>query len=137
MATPIRVLMFMLLVLGVAACGEEGAQPDNERLLNAFEQGRTGIWVSGHGTVAQVIGDERIAGSTNQRMTVAVGDELNLIVRHSLDMSDRVPVEQGDTISFHGLYEWNGRGGIINFTHFDQDQPGQGGWIRHEGTRYD
>lgn len=137
MSSPVRVLMTILLVIGVTGCGGGDALPDNERLLSAFEQGRTGVWVSGHGTVQQLLGDETIPGRSNQRMTVLVGDSLNIIVRHSLEDSDRVPVQQGDTISFHGQYEWNGRGGIMNFTHYSQDAPGNGGWIRHDGTRYD
>ena len=137
MATRTLVLMIMVLVIGVSGCGGQDALPDNERLLNAFEQGRTGVWVCGHGTVTQLIGDETIAGERHQRMTVDVGNNLNLLVRHSLEDSDRVPVEQGDTVAFQGRYEWNGRGGVLGHTHHDPEQPGEGGWIRHEGTTYE
>jgi hypothetical protein len=130
--------MIMVLVIGVTGCGGGDALPGNERLLDAFEQGRTGVWVSGHGTVAQLIGDETRAGEAHQRMVVDVGDgSLDLIVRHSLEQSRRVPVEQGDVVAFQGRYEWNGRGGAIGFTHQDPEQPGGGGWVRHEGTIYD
>lgn len=131
-----RVLMIMVLVSGVAGCGGD-ALPDNARLLNAFEQGRTGVWISGHGTVAQLIGDETIAGEVHQRMVVNVADSLDLIVRHTVENSERVPVAQGDTVAFQGRYEWNGRGGVVGFTHHDPEQPGGGGWVRHEGTTYD
>lgn len=137
MATHIRVLLIMVLAIGVTGCGGGDALPDNERLLNAFEQGRTGVWVSGHGTVAQLIGDETIAGEVHQRMTVDVGGSLSLIVRHSVEASERVPVAQGDTVAFQGRYEWNGRGGVLGHTHRDPEQPGEGGWIRHDGTLYD
>lgn len=136
MATHIRVLMIMVLVFGVAGCGGD-ALPDNERLLNAFEQGRTGIWVSGHGTVAQLIGDETIAGEVHQRVIADVGGSLSLIIRHSVEASERVPAAQGDAIAFQGRYEWNGRGGVLGHTHRDPEQPGGGGWIRHEGKTYD
>lgn len=136
MTTHIRVLMIMVLVIGIAGCGGGDALPDNERLLNAFEQGRTGVWVSGHGTVAQLIGDETVAGEENQRILVDVESQLNLIIRHSLEQSDRVPVAQGDTIAFQGRYSFNGRGGVVGFTHHDPEQPGDGGWVRHQGSLY-
>lgn len=137
MATHYRVLMIMVLAIGVAGCGDGEALPDNERLVNAFEEGRTGVWISGHGTVTQLIGDETIGGEATQRITVDVDGSLNLIVRHSLDVSERVPVVQGDSIAFQGLYEFNGRGGVLGHTHHDAEQPGAGGWIRHKGTLYD
>lgn len=136
MSTHVRVLMSMVLVIGVAGCGGGDALPDNERLLNAFEQGRTGVWISGHGSVMQLIGDETIAGETHQRITVDVDGSLNIIVRHSVERSERVPVTQGDTIAFQGRYEFDGRGGVVGHTHHDPEQPGGGGWIRHEGTVY-
>lgn len=137
MRTLSSVIVVMVLVIGVAGCGGSDALPDNERLLDAFEQGRTGVWVSGHGTVAQLIGDETVAGESRQRMTVTVEGSLDLIVRHSTQNSGRVPVAQGDTVAFQGRYEWSGRGGLIGFTHHDPEQPGEGGWIRHDGTTYD
>ncbi|WP_376694749.1 DUF3465 domain-containing protein [Wenzhouxiangella sp. EGI_FJ10305] len=132
-----RVLIIMVLVIGVAGCGGGDAQPDNERLLNAFEQGRTGVWVSGHGIVAQLIGDETVSGERHQRMVVNVAGGLDLIVRHSIEQSERVPVAQGDTVAFQGRYEWNGRGGVLGYTHHDPEQPGDGGWVRYKGTTYD
>jgi hypothetical protein len=137
METRLRVLMVMVLVIGVTGCGGGDALPDNERLLNAFEEGRTGVWLSGHGTVMQVVGDETRSGRTYQRMTVSVDGELNLLVRHSVDESSRVPAAQGDTLAFQGRYEFDGRGGMIGHTHRDPDEPGEGGWIRHDGVVYD
>lgn len=130
------VLLVMFLVLGVAGCGGGDALPDNQRLIEAFEQGRTGIWVSGHGTVNQLIGDETVDGEIHQRLVVRVSDGLSLIIRHSVEASDRIPLQQGDTVAFQGRYEWNGRGGMLARTHHDPEQPGGGGWIRHKGTLY-
>lgn len=137
MATHIRVLMIMVLVIGVVGCGGGDVQPDNERLLNAFEQGRTGVWVSGHGTVMQLIGDETIAGAVHQRIMVDVDGKLNLLVRHSVEESERVPVTQGEIVAFQGRYEFNGRGGTVGHTHHDPEEPGGGGWIRYKGETYD
>lgn len=137
MATHSRVLLIMVLVIGVAGCGGSNALPDNDRLLDAFEQGRTGVWASGHGTVGQLIGDETYAGEQHQRMVVTVSEELSVVIRHSVVQSDRIPVRQGDVIAFQGRYEWGGRGGVISNTYHDPERAGQGGWIRHKGERYD
>lgn len=136
MASPIRVILLFLLVTGVAGCGGESL-PDNARLLTAFEEGRTGVWVSGHGTVSQLIGDETIAGDIHQRMVVDVEGQMSLMIRHSLAQSDRLPIGVRDTIAFQGRYEWNGRGGVLSGTYHDPEQPGSGGWIRHKGVVYD
>lgn len=137
MARPLTAGLIMLLVIGLAGCGDAGNLPDNARLLGAFEQGQTGIWLSGHGTVTQLIGDEVLSGETHQRMVVQVSDSLTVVVRHSIERSERVPAAHGDTIAFQGRYEWNGRGGALGRTHHDPEAPGRGGWIEHRGQRYD
>lgn len=130
------VLISLLVTIGVAGCGGDEL-PDNTRLLNAIEEGRTGIWVSGHGTVTQVLGDQTI-GLPRQRFMVHIDDSApRVMVQHVLSESTRVPVERGDAVSFQGRYEWSGSGGLISLTHRDPDQPGSGGWIRHKGVLYD
>lgn len=122
------------LVLG--GCGEGDAPLSNDRLIESFEAGRTGIWVSGQAPVTQILGDEAISG-LHQRFIVRPNDELAVQIRHSLIDSDRIPVERGDVVRFQGYYEWEARGGFVSRTHQDPDQPGGGGWVEHEGTRYD
>ncbi len=125
------VFIIFLITAGVAGCGGEDL-PDNSRLLDAFADGRTGIWVSGHGTVVRPLGSD----ATSQRFLVRVADELTVVLRHSIGSAGPVPAERGDLIQFQGRYEFHGGGGEILFTHADQAQPGGGGWIVHEGTRY-
>ncbi len=137
MARPFTAGLIMLLVIGLAGCDGAGDLPDNARLLDAFVQGRTGVWISGHGTVSQLVGDETISGELYQRIVIQVDASLALVVRHSIERSERVPIALGDTIAFQGRYEWNGRGGVLTQTHHDPDAPGSGGWIRHRGQLYD
>lgn len=122
-------------VLG--GCGGGEAPISNDRLIETFEQGRTGIWASGQGPVVQILGDQGIGGETMQRFTVRLNEELVLQIRHSLAHADRVPVERGGMVRFQGYYEWEARGGFLGLTYLDPDQPGSGGWIEYEGTRYD
>ncbi len=137
MSRPIGVVLVSLLVtLGGVGCGANEL-PDNSRLLEAFEDGRTGVWVSGHGRIAQVLADETTTiGFPRQRFNVRVEDQLTVMVQHSLTESGRVPAERGDTIAFQGRYEFNASGGTISHTHRDPSQPGSGGWIRHDGVTY-
>ncbi|TVS12457.1 MAG: DUF3465 domain-containing protein [Wenzhouxiangella sp.] len=124
--------LFALLAVSLAACRGESL-PDNESLETAFAQGRTGVWLSGHGTVVR----ELVGDATSQRFQVRVSPGLSIVLRHSVQDAGRVPAERGDTIAFHGLYEFHGGGGEISLTHADSDRPGGGGWILHRGIRYD
>lgn len=132
----VRVVLISLLVAsGGFGCGGNEL-PDNERLLDAFENGRTGLWVRGHGTVSQVLPDETV-GFARQRVMVRINDSLRVLVQHSTANSVPVPFERGDVIAFQGRYEFDGSGGTISLTHSDPDQPGGGGWIRHKGILYE
>ncbi|MCA1778196.1 MAG: DUF3465 domain-containing protein [Xanthomonadaceae bacterium] len=129
-----KVLPGLLVFASLAGCG--GDSISNERLLDAFEDGRTSIWVSGQAPVSQILGDEGIGGP-HQRFVLRLNEGVTIIVRHSLQASERVPVERGDSVRFHGRYDWEASGGIISLTHSDPEQPGGGGWVEHKGVRYD
>ncbi len=129
-----RVAGLAVALLLLAACGT--SLPSNDRLLESFEAGRTGIWVSGHGKVTQILGDEP-GLDPKQRLMLRVDDQLNLMLVHSMSRTGRIPVERGQIVSFHGRYEWNASGGAVSLTHRDEAQPGDGGWIELAGTRYD
>lgn len=129
------VLISLLVTLGGLGCsGNE--LPDNERLLTAFEEGRTGVWVSGHGTIAQVLADETGIGFPRQRFNVRINDGLTVVLTHAMTESGRVPAQRGDVIAFQGRYEFSASGGFISLTHRDSEQPGGGGWLRHDGVTY-
>ncbi len=127
-------LVVSSLVLG--GCGQGDAPLSNDRLIESFEQGRTGIWVSAEAPVVQLLGDEDIAGK-RQRFTIRPEEGVVVQIRHSLDDSTRVPVERDDIVRVQGYYEWEARGGFISRTFNDPDEPGGGGWIEHKGERYD
>ena len=129
-------LLFIASCLVLGGCGQGEAPISNDRLIESFEQGRTGIWVSAEAPVVQLLGDEDIGGQ-RQRFTIRPQEGVVVQVRHSLDDSARVPVERGDVVRVQGYYQWDARGGFISRTFCDPEQPGGGGWIEHEGERYD
>ena len=130
------VLFSLLVTLGGVGCGGNEL-PDNARLVAAFEDGRTGVWVSGHGTIAQVLADGSGIGFPRQRFNVRIDDGLTVLLMHTMTESGRVPAQRGDVIAFQGRYEFGASGGTITMTHHDPAQPGGGGWIRHEGVVYE
>ncbi len=124
------------MILTLSGCGGDSL-PDNERLLQAFEQSRTGVWVSGHGTVTQILPDLN-GNNPRQRFNVAIeGQTWQLLLINELDGSERVPVERGDVVAFQGRYDFFASGGTLSLTFADPAQPGGGGWIEHKGRRYD
>ncbi len=129
-------LLCAVVCLVLAGCGQGEAPISNDRLLESFEQGRTGIWVSAEAPVVQVLSDEDIDGR-RQRFTIRPAEGVTVQVRHSLEDSTRVPVKRDDVVRVQGYYQWEARGGFISRTYSDPDQPGGGGWIEHQGQRYD
>ncbi|MFO7762154.1 MAG: DUF3465 domain-containing protein [Wenzhouxiangellaceae bacterium] len=127
--------LLLLSCLLIAGCGQGDVPISNDRLLESFQQGRTGIWVSAEAPVAQKLGDED--DGLLQRFMIRPTEGVTVQVRHSLEESTRVPVERGDIVRVTGYYEWDARGGFISRTYSDPEQPGGGGWIEHDGQRYD
>jgi len=127
----VLVVVSVVTALLVACASDE--LPDNERLIDAFADGRTGIWLNGHGTVVQAFSPS--GGS--QRFLVRIQENFSVMVRHNIGDSGPVPAERGDMLQFQGRYEFHGGGGDILLTHADPAQPGGGGWIIHNGQRYD
>ena len=125
-------LFGLLAVVLLAGCGG-GDLPGNEALESAFAQGRTGVWVSGHGTVVRELGGD----AQVQRFQVRINSDFSLVVQHRVGRAGRVPAERGDILVFHGRYEFHGAGGELGLTHADPAQPGGGGWLRHRGVVYD
>lgn len=124
-------LLSLAAVLLLSGCGGE-TLPDNDALEAAFAQGRTGVWVSGHGTVVRELsGDAAV-----QRFQVRINPGLSLVIVHRVGSAGRLPVERGDTLAFHGRYEFHGAGGELGLTHADPAQPGGGGWLRHRDILY-
>jgi len=124
------VLAFGLIL--TVGCSSGGGMPSNDRLLSAFADGTTGLWVSGYGTIVRPLG----SSGENQRFLVRVNGELSVVVRHQIGDLGPVPADSDDIIAFQGRYEFHGGGGEVILTHADASNPGGGGWIEFNGVRY-
>lgn len=77
-------------------------------------------------------------GSRHQKFLVELDSEQTLLIAHNIDLADRIDaLEEGDVVIIAGQYEWNDRGGVVHWTHHDPDGIHPGGWIEHEGLRYE
>ena len=44
--------------------------------------------------------------------------------------------QSGVEVAFHGVYEWNDKGGVVHWTHHDPQGQHEAGWVRHRGRTY-
>ncbi|MDT8437909.1 MAG: DUF3465 domain-containing protein [Wenzhouxiangellaceae bacterium] len=133
----VRNVLSLLFVVLLAGCGESSSEDTNQRLIDAFQEGRTGFWITAESSVREVLGDETIGGKLHQKFSFQPAPNMTVQVRHSLADSQRVPVQPGDAVRVQGYYQWDARGGFISRTFLDPQQPGSGGWVEHDGSRYD
>ena len=75
-------------------------------------------------------------GSRHQRFILRLSTGQTLLVAHNIDLAPRVPLDEGDDITFYGQYEWSEKGGVIHWTHHDPDGRHEEGWLEHRGKRY-
>ncbi len=113
-----------------------GVASDLELLREAFLDRRSGVTVQGSGTVVRTLADD-VDGSRHQRFVLRVADGFTLLFAHNLDVAPRVPLEPGSEVGFRGRYEWNEQGGVVHWTHHDPRGRQPGGWLEHDGRRYE
>lgn len=93
------------------------------------------FWTTIKGTVVKTLKDDR-EGSQHQRFLLDVTSDITLLVAHNIDLAERVPVQQGSSVTIRGEYIWNNRGGVLHWTHHDP-KGRKGGWIEFNGRRYE
>ncbi len=101
----------------------------------AAENHQSGVMVDASGQVSKTLPDDN-DGSRHQRFIVKLESGHTILVAHNIDLAPRVPLQQGDSVLLHGQYEWNDRGGVLHWTHKDPANRHEGGWIEHQGKRY-
>ena len=110
--------------------------PDEAALEAAAAARKSGILVSGDGTVTKTLPDDQ-EGARHQRFILRLTSGRTVLVAHNIDLAPRVPVHPGDRVAFQGQYEWNDRGGVVHWTHHDPGGRHRAGWLRHAGRTYE
>jgi len=108
----------------------------SEAIARAFENESHNVSVQSSGTVEHVLPDNT-RGSRHQRFILRLADGQTVMVAHNIDLAPRIrDLGDGDRVAFKGIYEWNDKGGVIHWTHRDRQARHPGGWLEHDGRRY-
>lgn len=110
--------------------------PGSLTVEEAADQRLSGVMLDVAGVVRQTLADDN-EGSRHQRFIVEMPSGLTVLVAHNIDLAPRVPLDRGDRVTAHGQYEWNDRGGVLHWTHHDPAGRHEGGWIEHQGRKYE
>ena len=108
-----------------------------QAIVQAFEQQRSNVMVETDARVIKVLPDDN-SGSRHQKMLLELpGSGITLLLAHNIDLAERVPASEGDTIRVHGEYEYSDKGGVVHWTHHDPGGRHEGGWVEFQGNRYE
>jgi hypothetical protein len=108
----------------------------DDSLARAYEQQLSNLQVQGEGEVIKVLQDDT-QGRRHQRFLLKLASGQTILIAHNVDLAPRIAsLRAGDRVAFHGEYEWNDKGGVIHWTHHDPDGRHTGGWLEHNGRRY-
>lgn len=122
---------------GSSGDGAPGGADGDAILAQAFADRAADVPVEGQGTVVRILTDDT-DGSRHQRFILSLASGQTLIVAHNIDVAPRVEdLKEGDTVAFHGVYEWSEEGGTIHWTHRDPGESHSPGWLRHAGQTYE
>ena len=115
---------------------EESIQSD-DLIADAYRNQLSDIQVSGSGSVSRVLSDDN-KGSRHQRFILRLASGKTILIAHNIDLAPRInSLEKGDLVEFFGEYEWNSKGGVIHWTHHDPSGRHVGGWLKHNGRKYE
>ena len=110
---------------------------NNSALIEAFKNKKSDIFVEGSGVVKKLLVDDK-KGSRHQKFLVSISREQTLLFAHNIDLAPRVEnLQIGDAVSFKGEYVYNPKGGVMHWTHKDPQGQKVGGWIQHNGQKYE
>ena len=110
---------------------------DDQRILQAFRDGTSGITVESSGAVEKILPVD-LDGIPHQRFIVRLNNGQTLLIAHNIAVAKKiVDLKVGDKVNFKGRYEWNSKGGVVHLTHHDPRGKQPGGWVEHDGKRYE
>jgi hypothetical protein len=115
--------------IGIAVSGDSS-------ISRAFKDKKSNVQIEGEGVVIRLLSDD-LDGSRHQRFLLRLASGQTLLISHNIDIAPRVAnLQKGDKVSFYGEYEWNGKGGVIHWTHRDPQGHHKDGWLKHDGRTY-
>jgi hypothetical protein len=105
-------------------------------LNDVYENQQSNVQVKGSGTVIRILNDDN-KGSRHQKFILKLSSGITILIAHNIDLAPRInSISKGDSVQFHGEYEWNKKGGVVHWTHRDPNRHHIDGWLRHKGSMY-
>ncbi|MDY0374835.1 MAG: DUF3465 domain-containing protein [Desulfobacterium sp.] len=106
-------------------------------VADAYQNQLSNVQVSGSGSVSHILSDDN-KGSRHQRFVIGLSSGQTLLVAHNIDLAPKIKtLKKGDKVEFFGEYKWNSKGGIVHWTHHDPGGRHIGGWLKHNGCKYE
>jgi hypothetical protein len=104
-------------------------------VIAAQEQQARGVEVTLTAPIKRILPDDT-EGLPHQRFLLGLSNGTTILVAHNTNEASKVPVNEGDTVTVHGEYIWNPKGGVIHWTHHSDNGRHEGGYIDFQGKRY-
>lgn len=134
---------FYLLFFWLVSCGSTQSLKVNSReftplsTISSWEANHTSNqMIYQQGVVWKILQDDN-EGSRHQKFIVKLSNEQTLLISHNIDLAKRIPdLQNNDSITFKGEYEWNRKGGVVHWTHKDPKGRHEDGFLIHNGQKY-
>lgn len=111
-------------------------QKGTSQIAEAFNNRQSGLQVNSSGTVSKILSDDN-EGSRHQRFILRLSNGQTLLIAHNIDLAPRIAgIGVGDNVAFYGQYEFNNKGGVVHWTHYDPQGKHPDGWLKHKGQTY-
>ncbi len=127
--------LFVVLVLTFYSLS--GIAGGVQEISSAYAAKASDIQVSSSGVVVKLLSDDN-TGSRHQRFILKLSSGQTVLIAHNIDLAPKITsLQTGDSVEFLGEYEWNNKGGVVHWTHHDPAGRHQGGWLMHNGRKYE
>lgn len=111
------------------------APPEEAQVIVAQEGQARAVEVTVTAPVTRVLPDDT-KGLPHQRFILGLANGTTVMVAHNTREASRVPITEGVTVTVHGEYIWNEKGGVIHWTHHSDNGRHEGGYIDFQGQHY-
>lgn len=116
----------------------EPKRDDTKLIEQCFRAMRSDVQVQFDAEVVHLLPDDT-RGSKHQLFLADLSNGMTLKISHNIDIAPYIKtLKKGDTVRVHGDYVYNDKGGVVHWTHRNtRGGSHPGGWIIHEGKKYE